>query len=146
VAAAVYEVRIKSALRKRTYRAFQGKKKASRSGRFLFMLFTSALADRADGALRCAGTAIDAGVRIDLILGIALRDRADGALGRTGTTADAGIIDHVCHSIVSFLNDSLAGRSRPFSYDSVSISGMQAKRPNLAIANSNRIVDTDGTE
>ena len=57
----------------------------------------SALVDGPGGADTGAGAAIDAGTRIDLVVGITLRNRADGALALAAAAADALVVDYVCH-------------------------------------------------
>lgn len=51
-------------------------------------------ADRADGL---AGTAIDAGGSVNVVLCIARRNRADGALALTRSAGNAGIRNLICH-------------------------------------------------
>ena len=56
-----------------------------------------ALRNRTYRAGACAGTAIDASIRVDLVLAVALSDRAYRALARAGTAADACATDNICH-------------------------------------------------
>lgn len=51
------------------------------------------------GANRCAGTAVDAGIGIDVI-DVAFRNSAHGAFGKTGAASYACISDYVSHSCV----------------------------------------------
>ena len=65
--------------------------------RFYRRLQTLFAFDRADGATVFAGTAVDADVRIDLILGIALRNRVHGAGIRTSAARNAIFRNFMCH-------------------------------------------------
>ena len=49
------------------------------------------------GANRCAGTAVDAGVGIDVV-DVAFRDSANGAFGEAGAASNAAVSDYVSHS------------------------------------------------
>jgi hypothetical protein len=84
----------------------QNKKNTDADASVLFLTFSdvrsrqnSGLADCADGALRLAGTAVDAGIRVDLIVGITLLDSVHRALRSAAAAADAGITDYTCHFI-----------------------------------------------
>jgi hypothetical protein len=46
----------------------------------------------------CAGSALDAGIRVDLILAITLMDRFNRAFCSTGSASDAFIGNLVCHN------------------------------------------------
>ena len=67
---------------------------------FGFRFYTAnelALRNRAYRAGTCTAAAIDASIRVDLVLAVALSDRAYRALARAGTTADACATDNICH-------------------------------------------------
>jgi hypothetical protein len=55
------------------------------------------LGGSANGAGVRAGTALDAGIRVDHVLAVSLADRVHGALGGTGAAADAFIGNLVSH-------------------------------------------------
>jgi hypothetical protein len=57
------------------------------------------LLNGAHGAGTGAGTAGDAGIRVDFVLGVALRDGAHGALLRTGAAGDASISNLISHGM-----------------------------------------------
>jgi hypothetical protein len=57
----------------------------------------STLRDSAYRTCACAGTAVDASISIDNILGITGRDSANRAAALAGTTHYAGIADYICH-------------------------------------------------
>jgi hypothetical protein len=57
------------------------------------------LLDGAHGAGTGAGTAGDAGVSVDVVLGVALGDGAHGALLGTGAAGDASIGNLICHGM-----------------------------------------------
>ena len=63
--------------------------------------FRLVLNDGAAGAGIRAGTAVQAGTGVDLILGIALRDRTNGASVRASTAANAGRTDVIGHESTS---------------------------------------------
>ena len=48
-------------------------------------------------AVAGASAAIDAGIRVDLVLAVTLGDRADGAAIRASAASDASVRDFVCH-------------------------------------------------
>ena len=56
-----------------------------------------ALGNSAHGAGGGTGAAVDAGVRIDLVVGVALGDRANGALALAAAAADALVTDYIGH-------------------------------------------------
>ena len=51
-----------------------------------------------NGAHICAGTAIDAGIRVDDVLAVAFRDGANGAAFCTGTAGNAIVRNLICHN------------------------------------------------
>ena len=55
------------------------------------------LRNSAGGANGLAGSAINAGIRIDLVLGITLRNRADRAFTFAGATGNAFAGNGMCH-------------------------------------------------
>jgi hypothetical protein len=57
----------------------------------------SALADGAGGADASTGTAVDAGISVNLVVGVALGDRANGALALAAAAADALVTDYIGH-------------------------------------------------
>jgi hypothetical protein len=57
------------------------------------------LLDGAHGAGTGAGTAGDAGVGVDVVLGVALGDGAHGALLSAGTAGDESIGNLICHGM-----------------------------------------------
>ena len=66
-----------------------------------FEAFTiSALRDRGNRALTCAGAAVDAGARIDDVLRIALADGGYGTCGYTCAAVDASFADYIRHDTI----------------------------------------------
>jgi hypothetical protein len=51
-------------------------------------------------ACTSAGTAIDAGISVDLVLAISLSDSSYRALASAGAAAYACIVNYICHDIV----------------------------------------------
>jgi hypothetical protein len=100
--------------------AVKGQKKKNRplrSGSFVqpFGRRDSALFDGAGGADAGAGSAIDAGIGVDLVMIAPLRDGADGALALAAAAADALIANHIGHfrytSLLVYLHFSINGEN-----------------------------------
>ena len=60
----------------------------------------SALGNSAGRACACAGTAGNAGIRIDYILSVSLRNCTYRALSLAGSAAYARVTDYICHSFI----------------------------------------------
>jgi len=65
----------------------------------ILLSLRSSLRDSAYRAGACAGSAVDASISIDVVLGVALRNSAYRAALSTGTTRNAGIRNLICHYI-----------------------------------------------
>ena len=62
-----------------------------------------ALRNRSGRAGTSAGTALDAGIRIDHVLSVSLGDSAYRALSLAGSAAYTRVADYICHSIILLL-------------------------------------------
>ena len=63
----------------------------------------STLGNSAGRACASAGTALDAGIRIDYVLSVSLGDRAYGALSLAGSAAYTRVADYICHVFILLL-------------------------------------------
>ena len=67
------------------------------------------LRNSAGGANGLAGSAINAGIRIDIVLGITLRNRADRAFTFAGATGNAFAGNGMCHLDILLIFDHQVG-------------------------------------
>jgi hypothetical protein len=78
---------------------FKGRKKPDTRCPARFRQSGLLLLDGTHGAGTGAGTAGDAGVSVDVVLGVALGDGAHGALLSAGAAGDASIGNLICHGM-----------------------------------------------
>ena len=62
-----------------------------------FLLLGLALFDCSCRTGASTGTAVDAGISVNLVVGVALGDRANGALALAAAAADALVTDYIGH-------------------------------------------------